>query len=190
MSLKPSLFIAMIAATAFSAQSVSSSPSLMLSGAKKTLYELNGMRIAMPVGLFLSSVDTDRNTQITRAEVLAGLAESFKASDTNKDGFLRPIEFEEWSRTYLGSTNTTLGPLQFDQDQDGRIALKEFNATFDEIQTRLDQDKDGALARSELLVEINGMGVDQAAIRSQIEGEIRDKMQGRMREMCQRARRG
>lgn len=187
---KSFLLIALLALTACAGQPETPAPRLASGGSTKTLKDLNGSRIAMPVGLFLTAMDFDRDTRISRTEVRDGAAESFHAADTNSDGFLRSIEFTDWSRTQLGSEYTTPGQMQFDHDQDGRVSLSEFTATFDAIHQRLDTNKDGALVRSELLVEINGMGFDPESMRAQMEAEMRQKMQGKVREMCQRGGRG
>jgi Ca2+-binding EF-hand superfamily protein len=156
----------------------------------RTLQDLNGARIALPVGLVLASMDTDRDTRVSSAEIRDGAAESFQAGDTNADGYLRSIEFGDWSLTYLGSEYTTPGLLHFDNDMDGRVSRSEFITAFEKIQQRMDANRDGALARAELLVEVNGAGVDPEAIRAQMEAEIRGKMQGKVRDMCQRGGRG
>jgi hypothetical protein len=182
--------LAILTLTACASQPEPPALRLASDGPTRTLQDLNGSRIAMPVGLFLTSMDLDRDTRISPAEVAGGAADSFNASDANADGYLRPIELETWSRTYLGSEYSTPSRLQFDQDQDGRVSRDEFMATFVEIQRRLDSDRDGALARAELLVEINGLGMDPGAIRAQIEAEMRRNMQGRVREMCRRGGRG
>ena len=182
--------LAVLTLTACASQPEPPAPRLASNGSMRTLQDLNGSRIAMPVGLFLTSMDLDRDTRVSRTEVSGGAAESFDASDANNDGYLRPIEFEAWSRTYLGSEYSMPGRLQFDHDQDGRVSRDEFTGTFGEIQRRLDSDGDGALIRAELLVEINGVGMDPGAIRAQIEAEMRRNMQGRVREMCRRGGRG
>jgi hypothetical protein len=182
--------LAVLTLTACASQPEPPAPRLASNGSMRTLQDLNGSRIAMPVGLFLTSMDLDRDTRVSRAEVSGGAAETFDASDANNDGYLRPIEFEAWSRTYLGSEYSTPGRLHFDHDQDGRVSRGEFAATFDEIQRQLDSDRDGALTRAELLVEVNGAGIDPGAIRAQIEAELRRNMPGRAREMCRRGGRG
>lgn len=149
-----------------------------------TLQDLNGSHIAMPVGLLLTSLDIDRDMRISLSEVRTGVAKSFEASDTNDDGYLRPIEFEDWARTYLGSQNAMPYRLHFDRDQDSRVSLPEFTTTFDGIRKRLDTDRDEVLVRAELLVEIDGLGIDPAAMRAEIEAEMRRNMQGRIREIC------
>lgn len=180
--------LAVLSLTACASQPEPSAPAS--NGSTRTLQDLNGSRIAMPVGLFLTSMDLDRDTRVSRTEIRDGAAESFDASDTNGDGHLRPIEFEAWSLTYLGSEYSTPGRLQFDHDQDGRVSRSEFTATFDEVVRRLDTNRDGTLTRAELLVEVNGAGMDPGAIRAQIEAEMRRNMQGRVREMCRRGGRG
>lgn len=143
----------------------------------------------MPMGLLLTSLDVDRDTRVSRAEVREGVAEGFVASDTNGDGFLSPLEFQDWSRTYLGSDFPIPGRLHFDRDQDGRISMGEFTITFEGIQQRLDVNEDGALVRAELLTEISGLGMDPEAVRAQIEAEMRQTVEARVREICQRGAR-
>jgi hypothetical protein len=182
--------LAAITLSACASQPEPSAPRLASDGPTRTLQDLNGSRIAMPVGLFLTSLDLDRDTRVSRTEVSDGAAESFDASDGNSDGYLRAIEFVAWSQTYLGSEYSMPGRLQFDHDQDGRVSRSEFTTTFDEVVRRLDNDRDGTLSRTELLVEVSGTGMDPGAIRAQIEAEMRRTMQGRVREMCRRGGRG
>ncbi len=182
--------LAAITLSACASQLEPSAPRLASDGPTRTLQALNGSRIAMPVGLFLTSLDIDRDTRVSRIEVTDGAAGSFDASDGNTDGYLRAIEFVAWSRTYLGSEYSMPGRLQFDHDQDGRVSRSEFTVTFDEVIRRLDTDRDGTLTRAELLVEVSGAGMDPGAIRAQIEAELRRNMQGRVREMCRRGGRG
>ena len=145
----------------------------------------------MPVGLFLAGLDVDRDTRISRTEMRDGAAESFARSDTDESAHLSPIEFSNWSRTNFGTEESVPGRLHFDRDLDGRISLSEFDTTFDEIFRRLDANQDGMLERAELLVQIDGTGIDKQAVRAQIEAEIRQEMQNKVSEMCRRGgRRG
>lgn len=145
----------------------------------------------MPVGLFLAGLDVDRDTRISRTEMRDSAAESFANSDADGSAHLSPIEFADWSRTNLGTEESVPGRLHFDRDLDGRISLSEFNTTFDEIFLRLDANQDGMLDRAELLVQIDGTGIDKQAVRAQIEAEIRQEMQSKVSEMCRRGgRRG
>ncbi len=145
----------------------------------------------MPLGLFLAGLDVDRDTRISHAEMLDSATESFANSDADGSAHLSPIEFADWSRTNFGTEESVPGRLHFDRDLDGRISLSEFNTTFDEIFLRLDANQDGMLNRTELLVKIDGTGIDTQAVRSQIESEIRQEMQNKVSEMCRRGgRRG
>ena len=153
-----------------------------------TLRDLNGSQIAMPVGLFLTSLDTNHDIQVSRAEVNEGVVASFVAGDKDGNEQLSPIEFEDWSRTYLGSINAVPYRLHFDRDQDARISLSEFTMTFEDIRQRLDTDRDGMLARAELLVEVAGLGIDPAAMRAEMQAEMRQSMQGRIKEICRGGR--
>jgi len=140
----------------------------------------------LPLGLFLTGLDVDRDTRISRTEIRDGAAESFAKSDTDESAHLSPIEFSNWSQTNFGTEESVPGRLHFDLDQDGLISLSEFDATFDLIFQRLDTNRDGALERVELLVQVDGTGIDQQAVRAQIEAEIRQEMQNKVRDMCRR----
>jgi hypothetical protein len=190
MSRTSAILVAALALTACASQPETPAPMRGPAGATKTLQDLNGSRIAMPLGLFLAGLDTDRDARVTRTEIQDGAAESFKAGDADGNGYLSPIEFEDWSRVNLGTASAVPGLLQFDRDQDTSISLIEFTATLGEIQKRMDTNRDGELDRAELLVQINGLGVDPQAMRAQIEADIRRSMEGRVREMCQRGARG
>lgn len=177
-------FMAVLALTACASQTEISTPSLGSHNSTMTLQDLNGSQIAMPVGLLLTSLDTDRDMRISRLEVLEGVTEGFAASDTDGNDYLSPIEFEAWSRTYLGSVNAMPYRLHFDRDQDAKVSLREFTVTFDDIRQRLDTNQDEALVRAELLIEIDGLGIDPIAMRAEVEAEMRRQMRGRIREVC------
>jgi len=153
-------------------------------GPSRTLQDINGSQIATPVGLFLTSLDGDRDTALSTEEMAAGLNAAFAAGDGDQNGALSAIEFEAWSERFLGARHTTPTRLQFDRDQDTSISQDEFRRTFDAIQQRLDRNGNGELQRAELLVTIDGAGVNPDAMRQQMEAEMRRKMQ----EMCRRGR--
>jgi len=73
--------------------------------------------------------------------------------------------------------------MQFDRNQDQKISLDEFQQTLETVRQKLDKNNDGALARSELVMNLNlpGNGVDVAAMRRQMEAQMRRKMEEAMR---------
>lgn len=181
-----SYLLSVIALAACTSPPETPSPRPVSAAPTRTLQDLNGSQIVMPVGLFLAGLDVDRDTRISRTEIRDGAAESFAKSDTDESAHLSPIEFSDWSRTNLGTDESVPSRLHFDLDQDGRISLSEFDTTFDQIFQRLDANRDGTLERAELLVQIDGAGIDKQAARAQIEAEIRQEMQNKVREMCRR----
>jgi hypothetical protein len=101
--------------------------------------------------MMLVSFDTDQDLSITEAEVTAGMAREFARADTNGDGSLQPIEFQNWSNAVLGGAQ--LGPyrLDFDRNVDNVITREEFE---NEIRARVrdyDSDENGVLSRSEFI---------------------------------------
>lgn len=170
-----------VALTACTSQPASQ-PISSANSAKRTLQELNGSKVATPLGLFLTSLDTDRDTAVSPGELNTGVELAFKAGDLDGSGSISPIEFADWSVAYLGSNYTTPSRLQFDRNQDSSVSPDEFAKTFSAIFHRLDSDQSGSVQRSELLVQIEGVGLDPLAMQAQMESEMRSKMQ----QMCRR----
>lgn len=97
------------------------------------------------------SFDTNGDMSTSGEETEAGLAREFARADTNRDGSLQPIEFQNWSNSVLGGTQ--LGPyrLDFDRNVDNVITREEFE---NEIHARFrdyDSDESGSLSRSEFV---------------------------------------
>ena len=183
---KTSFALAVLTLTACAGAPETTSPRPVSASPTRTLQDLNGSQIVMPVGLFLVGLDVDRDTRISRTEIRVAAAESFAKSDTDESAHLSPIEFSNWSQINFGTEESVPGRLHFDLDQDGRISVSEFDTTFDQIFQRLDKNRDGAIERVELLVQIDGTGIDKQAVRAQIEAEIRQEMQNKVRDMCRR----
>jgi len=97
------------------------------------------------------SFDADGDAVVTNAEIDAGLTREFARADSNGDGQLQPIEFQNWSHLVLGGG--MLGPyrLDFDRNVDNVITREEFNT---EIHARVrdyDQDQSSSLTRTEFV---------------------------------------
>ncbi|HCK84627.1 MAG TPA: hypothetical protein DHW63_08965 [Hyphomonadaceae bacterium] len=101
--------------------------------------------------LMFVSFDTDGDFGVDAAEVEAGIAREFARADSNRDGALQPIEFQNWASIVLGGGQ--MGPfrLDFDRNVDNSITREEFES---EIRGRVrdyDADENGVLARSEFV---------------------------------------
>lgn len=101
--------------------------------------------------MMLVSFDADGDLSVSTAEVDAGLNREFARADTNADGTLQPIEFQNWANSVLGGGQ--MGPfrLDFDRNVDNAITRTEFDT---EIRARVhdyDTDENGALSRSEFV---------------------------------------
>ena len=148
-----------------------------------SLSDLRGSSVVAPVGLFVNSMDSNRDAIIDEAEFNTGVRESFLAGDLDSDGEISPIEFTAWSIANLGSEYSTPGRLHFDHDQNSAVSSQEFERTLAGIYTRLDRDRSGAIHRSELLVQMNGIGMDPSVMRAEMEAQMRSKMQ----QLCRRS---
>jgi len=101
--------------------------------------------------MMLVSFDTDADLSVATAEIDAGLEREFTRADTNGDGSLSPIEFQNWANAVLGGGQ--LGPyrLDFDRNVDNVITRAEFDT---EIRARVsdyDEDASASLSRSEFV---------------------------------------
>ncbi len=101
--------------------------------------------------LMFVGFDADGDLSTGATEVEAGIAREFTRADSNRDGALTPIEFQNWANVVLGGGQ--MGPfrLDFDRNVDNSITREEFES---EIRGRVrdyDADENGVLARSEFV---------------------------------------
>jgi hypothetical protein len=102
--------------------------------------------VAEAVAVTLAGFDADGDARVTREEVTAGVARSFGTEPS-----IGYIAFADWAERWLGDRNAVPSALEVDRDGDNRITVRELQERFEAIFLRLDKDKDGALARAELL---------------------------------------
>jgi hypothetical protein len=107
--------------------------------------------MAEPVAMMIAAFDRDGDARVSRIEFDAGLRQSFDSIDTRGTGALGYIGYSDWSERWLGDRNTLPSPFETDRDGDNKITFDELAARFALLFARFDTNKDGALARSELL---------------------------------------
>ena len=111
--------------------------------------------VAEPLALAMAGFDGDHDARTSRPELLAAVARTFAASDSNGDGALGYIEYSGWAQTWLGSQNALPGPFTVDVDGDNRITREEFSGEFGRQFDRLDANRDGFVTHAELLTVRN-----------------------------------
>ncbi len=101
--------------------------------------------------LMFVGFDTDGDFRVSTAEIDAGLSREFVRADTNRDGSLQPIEFQNWSNIALGGGQ--MGPyrLDFDRNVDNVISRDEFDTEIRARAASYDADEDGAVTRAEFV---------------------------------------
>lgn len=107
---------------------------------------------ATPVAVMIAGFDSDGDTRVTRAEFDAGVERSFKSGDRNGDGLISLLELGPWSEAWLGNAYALPGQYDLDGDGDDKISPAEFRTEFAKRFDAMDKDRDGVLARSELIV--------------------------------------
>jgi hypothetical protein len=108
------------------------------------------LMIAEPVAMAIAAFDADGDGMVTRAEYDAGVRKGFEAVAKGQPS-IGYINFGDWSERWLGNRNALPSPFEVDQDGDNRISLAELQARFELFFTRFDRDKNGSIARNELL---------------------------------------
>ncbi|MEM1379723.1 MAG: hypothetical protein AAGH41_03765 [Pseudomonadota bacterium] len=120
--------------------------------------------IAEPMGLLFAGMDTNGDAETSRAEAEFAVPKVFAAADADKNGILRPIEFQAFAIKYLGTNNTALAAQSFDQNLNGQVTAAEFTGFLLTRFEETDTSGDGVLQRSEFIETIqpgvrgNGQG--------------------------------
>jgi hypothetical protein len=101
--------------------------------------------------LMFVSFDTNGDLVVSHDEMEAGITREFQRADTNHDGELQPIEFQNWANSVLGGPQVGPYRLDFDRNVDNVITREEFQH---EIEARFgdyDADDSQTLTRSEFV---------------------------------------
>jgi Ca2+-binding EF-hand superfamily protein len=97
----------------------------------------------------MEKYDTNKDGQVTQAELTAGLKADFFAADKNHDGFLDVDETRAVNAARLASQASVATPL-IDWNADGKIDFQEFAAAPRSLFTQIDANEDGVLSKAEL----------------------------------------
>ena len=108
-------------------------------------------RSAPPMALLLAGFDKNLDALVTRDELKAGIAAAFAAADADGNGEIGLAELGVWAEKWLGSADARPGRFDFDSSGVDRITRAEFEAELTRRFAALDTDRDGVVARSELL---------------------------------------
>jgi hypothetical protein len=145
------LLAGLMAATPALAQQTPPAPPAAMPGARPG--QPTATIIAEPVALLIAAFDADHDARVTRAEFDAGLKASWAGPSVGYIGYA------DWALTWLGDRNALPNPFEIDRDGDNRITFDELVQRFDLFFTRFDADRDGAIARSELLTVRTAAGM-------------------------------
>jgi hypothetical protein len=102
-----------------------------------------------PVNALLLRYDANKDGNVTRAEMEAGLKADFDAADTNHDGVLDKAEVEAVNHSRWDKDASASSPL-IDWNNDGVVDLREYSATVHSLFDELDKDGDGVVTREEM----------------------------------------
>lgn len=91
-----------------------------------TKVHVEGLGRLIPGGGLLFSFDTDKDGQITKAELEAGIEAAFLAADANANGRLTPLEQKRWSEGLPTRDVSLANPARFDPNLDRVVRDQEF----------------------------------------------------------------
>ena len=106
---------------------------------------------AEPAALFIAACDANRDGRVTQAELTAGVARSYATAEGASTGSIGYIAYADWAQAWLGDRNALPSPFEVDRDGDNRITFDELAGRFALLFARFDADRDGVLARRELV---------------------------------------
>ena len=104
-----------------------------------------------PAAAFLAACDANADARTTRAERDACVSRAYATAGGATSGGVGYIAYGDWALRWLGNANALPSPYEVDADGDNRIALPELQRRFAALFDRYDVDRDGALARAELV---------------------------------------
>jgi hypothetical protein len=110
-----------------------------------------GRWTAEPVSLLLVGFDENADGAVDTQEIETGIAEAWIQADADGSGFVAPLEYNAWSRVWMGTDDARPGHLSLDRNLDQSITAEEFRVGFLEAVRRYDKDADGRVTRAELL---------------------------------------
>lgn len=97
----------------------------------------------------IATFDTDKDGNITKEEIAAGVAAKTKAFDKDGDGVL---SLEEYKALWTDGMNEMIvrSFQRFDSDGDAKVTVEEYSMPVDHLVARLDQNGDGTIDKAEL----------------------------------------
>ncbi len=103
----------------------------------------------MPAALFLGAMDADGDHLVDGTELGGGIDHEWQL--LSKSGPVRPVYYDTWARSALGSASALPSFASYDLDGDKLISRDEFDERLRLAFTQLDENGDGVLERSELV---------------------------------------
>lgn len=95
--------------------------------------------------------DADKNGEVTRQEMEAGLAREMTVADSDGDGVLGLSEMQAENQRRFVANQTGFSPL-IDWNRDGKVDKIEFSTTIRSMFAEMDADQNGVLSGIELRV--------------------------------------
>jgi hypothetical protein len=107
--------------------------------------------VVEPAAMFAAACDANADALVTRAELADCVSRSFAAADTAKSGSMGYLAYSDWALRWLGDRTALPSPYDADRNGDNQITLVELQGQFAKLFSRWDNNRDGELARAELL---------------------------------------
>lgn len=136
----------------------------------------------LPAGGLLLSFDSNADGEISDVEIDVGIPRAFAAADGDGDGFVTPLEQQEWANGLPTRDDSLANPARFDPNLDRRASLEEFEQVIRQIASVYREQNEGALTIAGLAAPEPDRSARRDRQRPQPEGNRPPRREGGFRQ--------
>ncbi|MFT3724081.1 MAG: hypothetical protein QM773_10875 [Hyphomonadaceae bacterium] len=115
--------------------------------------QLQEAKIARPVALLFTGMDTNRDLYVSSDELAKGIEEEFARADADRSGTLTGFEMADWCKAVMGDAASIPDLREMDTDMNYTVTPQEFATALKHQFERMDKNGDGLLTREEMLMD-------------------------------------
>lgn len=114
---------------------------------------LQESKIARPIAILFTGVDENQDLVLSRQELDAAIDREFARADADQSGVITGFEMVDWCLKMMGDKEAQPDLRTMDNDMSYTVTPHEFAVALRHEFDRMDKGQDGALTRSEMLMD-------------------------------------